>query len=60
MLVLFCHRNHKAQIGGDQLVLGAFTLRTAFAYLLRKLNFLVNGNKWGTANLYKVLVQGFT
>ncbi len=60
MLVLFCHRNDKTKVGRHQFVLGSFTLWTAFAYLLRKLYLLVNGNKWSTTNLYKVFIQGFT
>ena len=60
MLILFGDRDHEAQIGFHQFVLGAFSFTSSAANSLSKLDLFIDGNHWDTTNLYQVFVQCFT
>ena len=60
MLVLFCYRYHKAQIGCNQAFLSLLALRTATTDGLSQLNLFINSDKGLTTDFYKILVECLT
>ena len=60
MLILLSYRYHESQVGSYQLVLSALAFRTALAYLLSQLDFLVDADQWRTADFHQILIQCLT
>ena len=60
MLVLFCYRHHKAQIGCNKALLSLLALRTATADGLSQLNLFINSDKGLTTDFYQVLIKCLT